>query len=165
MKQLFLLLLLLCFRFSFAQCSLKKQLQQDFLESRKKPYSMHSIWYAQDTVSIVSKDTIILHNNPQYRSKTGSVCKLLALSFTSRTSFTQSAYFPCMGHGYFVTSLDGSGMYSFSIRENSGKTYLKFIDYQRNTYWFEATRSLEYNLAYKRNFPAINLMRLKHRPI
>ena len=158
----FLLLLFVCFHYSFAQSSLKKALRQDFVESREKPYSLHEYWYAKDTIGISRRDTVTFHNTPQYYSKITGMCKFLNWSSTSNTTVSQTYYFPCVGHGYSIATSRGN--YRFKVKEMAGKTYLKLLDYNYQTYWFEVYRSLEYNSRYKASFPAVTLVRLQHKP-
>jgi len=158
MRLIVLFFLLSCFRYSFAQSSLKQTLRRDFVENRKKPDSLHPYWYAKDTTNISLRDTIIFHNKPLYYLEARGTCKFLNWSFTSKATISQSSYFPCVGHGYYTIAVRGS--YRFKIKEAAGKTYLKLIDYKYQTYWFEVSRSLEYdsrNIAY----PLITLVRLK----
>ncbi|UYZ59648.1 hypothetical protein [Hymenobacter latericus] len=162
MRLLLLICLSLSVNSSFAQGSLKKTLRQDFAESRKKPYSLHPNWIAEDTSNISTRDTVSFHNWNYYLAAQG-VCKFLDWSFTSRSTISQSSYFPCVGHGYFTSAINGSGLYWFKIKEVSGKTYLKLMDHKYRVYWFEVFRSLEYdpqNVAH----PVLTLVRLKLKP-
>jgi hypothetical protein len=162
MRLVFLLFLVACFHHSFAQSSLKETLRHDFAESTKKPYSLHEYWYAKDTINISHRDTITFHNTPQYYSELGEVCKFLNWSFTSGAVINQSYYFPCVGHGYSITTTTGT--YRFRIKQITGKVYLKLVNYEYQTYWFQVFRSLEYSARYKEDYPAITLVRLKHKP-
>ncbi|WP_165903803.1 hypothetical protein [Hymenobacter gummosus] len=151
-------------RFGFGQSTLKEMLRQDFASSREKPYSLHPYWYAVDTVNIGTRDTVIFHNKPAYYLGVKSTCQWLNWSFTSSRTINQSSYFSCVGHGYSVSAVNGSGAYSFKLKEAAGQTYLKLINHKFQVSWFAVFRSLEYdsrNVAY----PVITLVRLKHKPV
>ncbi|QIL75345.1 hypothetical protein [Hymenobacter sp. HDW8] len=162
MRLLILFGLIITFHQSFGQSSLRETLQKDFAESRKKPYSTHQNWWTSDTSNVFSRDSIFFHNNPIYYLEEAEVCKFLSWSFTSKSSISQSAYFPCIGHGYFVTAINGSGNYRFKFKQSGNNLLLKLINYKHQVRWFTVSRLLEYDASRKTSYPLMILVRLKN---
>ncbi len=150
-----------------AQNSLQTALHNDFKLSRQDNYPLHRYWWAKDSSSIATRDTIVLHNQPNWYLRagaTGNICKFLVWEFNSKSTLSQSSYLPCVGHGYFAVSINGSGNYKFTLKESGDKTFLKLIDYKYQVAWFEVSRRMENDSASKMNYPAIMLVRLKRKP-
>jgi hypothetical protein len=161
MRQLILLGLVLTFHQGFAQKSLKETLQKEFAESRKRLYSLHQDWWANDTSSVFTRDSIVFHNKPLYYLEAPGICKFLSWSFTSKSSLSQSAYFPCIGHGYFTIAINGSGNYRFKFKQANNVLLLKLINYKHQVRWFTVSRLLEYDASRKTSYPLLILVRLK----
>ena len=162
MRLLLISALVLYARCGFCQSTTKENLLHDFQRSMKSRYL--SSWFCNDSLNLAKRDTIILHNRPDYpvvSHKKFGTCIFTTWTFTSKSSLSESKYFYCTGHGYFTIKTDGSSNYSVLLKNENNVAKIKLIDFKNNVNWFNAHHSTEYDSVSKTNYSVLKLVRLK----